>query len=96
MEDIVFYAACATRRMIDRRDIRSEKPCSSFEDARSYENKFMHDDDDWGVIANVGGTWLRVWARDLTTGELLVTGDRDGGWSARKPLQDYLREHGMT
>jgi hypothetical protein len=95
MEDIVFYAACATRRMIDRRDIREEKPCLSFEEASAYENKFMHDDDDWGVMANIGGVWLRVWARDSTTGELLVT-DEHGGWSGRrsaKPLSDYLGNH---
>ena len=43
MGDIIYYAACATRRMITHKDIRKEKPCSNFEDAADYENKFMHE-----------------------------------------------------
>ncbi len=94
MKDIVFYAACATRRMINRSDIRVEKPCLSFEEAATYENRFMHDDDDWGVMANMDGMWFRVWSRDPATGELLVTdeyGLQSGRISAR-PLSVYIRE----
>lgn len=94
MKDIVFYAACATRRMIDRNDIRKENPCLSFEEAAAYENRFMHDDDDWGVLANMDGVWFRVWARDSVTGELLVTDEHGAysGWRAAQPLSDYIRE----
>ena len=98
MKGIVFYAACATRRMIDRSDIRAEKPCRSFEDACAYERKFMHDDDDWGVMANMDGLWFRVWARDTITGELLVT-DEDGpkcGRISAQPLPDYIKNKSTT
>lgn len=94
MGDIIYYAACATRRMITHKDIREEKPCSSYEEAADYENKFMHDDDDWGVIANMNGVWFRVWGRSAS-GELLVTDEGSGlscGLRSAQPLSGYITD----
>lgn len=95
MINIIFYAACATRKPIDRNDIRKEKSFTSFEEALAYEKRFIHDDDDWGVIANLNNIWFRVWKREPDTGELLVT-DEDGlysGWINAQPLSKYIKNH---
>lgn len=89
--NILFYPACATRRDINRNHIREGCVFTCFEDALNYENSFLHDDDDWGVIGQLDNIWFRVWERS-ETGELLVT-DLDGlksGWINALPLGEYL------